>query len=296
MKYIISTLILYLVFLECRSQDLVPFRVDTLWGYKDKQGTVKIEPQFQYAKKFMANVGIVAKNDMLGAIDKNNNQIIPFRYEFLRPLDSAEFLFGKRAIYYGEYIMGVMTRDEQVKIPAEYSSIIKYRNTYWVTKDKDSVVGKIGSYDNRSVRTSHGLYDSGGKTILPCKYGYISWATDSVLVVRESMNGNQALFTTQGKQLTGFDYMVFGKFITGIAKARIGDKFGFIFPTGKIALPIQYDYCDDVKNGYAMIKQGDKWGAVNAKGKIIIKPTKEPQKVINELKEKYGWEDISTGP
>src|SRR6476620_11722343 len=110
MRCIILILLFTLTFFNCQSQDLVPFRVDTLWGYKDKQGAVKIEPQFQYATKFVGDVAVVAKNDRLGAIDKQNNQILPFRYEYLQPLDTAEFLFGYRAKYFGEHIMGVMTK------------------------------------------------------------------------------------------------------------------------------------------------------------------------------------------
>lgn len=296
MKYIISTLLFSLVFLDCYSQELVPFRVDTLWGYKDKQGTVKIEPQFQYATKFTGNVAVVAKNEKLGAIDKNNNLIVPFRYEFLRPLDTAEFLFGYRAKYFGEHIMGVMTKDEKVKIPAEYSYISKYRNSYLLTKKKDSIIGKSGIGDVRSVSSTYGLCDNTGKVIIPCKYHYISWTTDTLLVVDSSYstdNGkyistNSALFNSQGKQLTGFDYMVFGKFIDGVAKARIGNKFGFIYPTGKIAIPIVFDYCEDFSNGYAIIKQQDKWGAIDKNGKIIIEPKLTYNEVKTTLKEKYG--------
>jgi hypothetical protein len=296
MKYIISTLLFSLVFLDCYSQDLVPFRVDTLWGYKDKQGAVKIEPQFQYATKFMGNVAIVAKNEKLGAIDKNNNQIVPFRYEYLRPLDTAEFLFGYSTKYFGEHVMGVMTKYEKVKIPAEYSYISKYNNTYKVTRNKDSIIGKSGIGDVRSVSSTDGLFDSSGKVLLPCKYVRIEWANDSVLVVDSSyltadkkfIRTNSALFNSKGEQLTGFDYMVFGKFIDGIAKARIGDKFGFIYPTGKIATPIQFDYCEEFSNGYAFIKQKDKWGAINKEGKIVIEPKFDYEEVKATLKEKYG--------
>lgn len=296
MKYIISTLLLTFIFLDGFSQDLVPFRMDTLWGYKDNEGAIKIEPQFQYASRFIGNIAIVAKNEKLGAIDKTNNLIIPFRYEYLRPLETAEFLFGYRAKYFGEHIIGVMTKDEKIKIPAEFSYINKYRNFYLVTKNKDSIIGKSGIGDVRSVTSTDGLYDIDGKVILPCKYNRISWATENVLVVDSAfttdggkfISTHSALFTDKGEQLTGFDYMVFGKFINGIAKARIGDKFGFIYSTGKIAIPIQFDYCEEFSNGYAIIKQQDKWGAINTNGKIVIEPKFAYEEVKTTLKEMYG--------
>ena len=99
---------------------------------------------------------------------------------------------------------------------------------------------------------------------------------------------NYALFNINGKQLTEFKYMVFGKFAEGLAKVRIDNKFGFIFPNGKVAIPIKFDYCEDFKNGYALFKQGENWGAINKNGKIKIKPTRQYQEVTEELKEKYG--------
>ena len=289
MKHIIWTILLTLTLLNCKSQDLVPFRVDTLWGYKDKQGTVKIEPQFQYATKFIGDIAIVAKNEKLGAIDRDNNQIVPFRYEFLRPLDTAEFLFGYRAKYFGEHTMGVMTKDEKVKIRAEYSFISKYRNTYTVIKNKDSIIGKSGVSDVRSVRSSYGLFDSNGKVLIPCKYDYINWVNDTLLDLTTGGLGiNHALFNIKGEQLTGFEYMVFGKFKEGVAKARIGNKFGFIYPTGKVAIPIQFDYCEDFSNGYAIIKQQETWGAIDKNGKIVIEPKFPYEEVKTALREKYG--------
>lgn len=267
----------------------MPFSVDTLWGFKDKQGFVKIIPQFQYASKFMGDIAIVAKNEKLGAIDKNNNLIVPFRYEFLRPLDTTEFLFGYNAKYFGEHIMGVMTKDEKVKIAAEYNYISKYNNSYTVTKNVDSIMGKNSVGDVRSIKSFYGLFDINGKVIIPCKYDYLSWVNDSLLVLTVgSLGTSQALFNKEGEQLTGFEYMVFGKFLEGVAKARIGNKFGFIYPTGKVAIPIMFDYCEDFTKGFALIKQGDKWGAINKRGKIIIQPTKDYQEVTTELKEKYG--------
>ena len=289
MKYIIWTLLVAFNYSDCRSQDLTPFPTGNLWGYKDKKGVVVIEPQFQYAAKFKDNIAIVAKNGKVGAIDSNQNIIIPFQYEFLQPLDTSEFLFGYRAKYFGEHIMGVMTRHERVKIPAEYNSILKERNYYTIIKTKDSVIGTSSIGDLRSRRSYYGLIDNNGKLIIPCMYDYINWINDSLIdVTRGGLGTSHALFNKNGEQLTGFEYMVFGNFIEGIAKARIENKFGFIYPNGKIAIPIMFDYCEEFINGYSIIKQVEKWGAIDKNGKIIIEPKFEYQEVKNILKEKYG--------
>ncbi len=288
MKYILMTLLAMLIFLDCHSQDLYPFREATLWGYRDNQGVVKVEPQFQYASKFRYGVAIVAKNDSLGAIDNNGKVVIPYKYQYLQPLDSSEFLFGYRAKYFGEYFMGVMSKDEKVKVPAEYRHITKYNNTYIVTITQDSIIGKGPVGDVRTSKSFHGLVDSNGKFLIPCEYSYLKWINDSLLVVTQGSAGtSQALFNKKGEQLTGFEYMVFGDFIEGVAKARIGDKFGFIHPSGKVAIPVHFDYCEDFSGGYALIKQQEKWGAIDKSGKVVVKPIYKYEEVKAELNRKY---------
>ncbi|HEY8689326.1 MAG TPA: WG repeat-containing protein [Chitinophagaceae bacterium] len=296
MKYIFWTLLATIIFFDCESQDLIPFHINNLWGYKDKQGNVKIEPQYQYASRFLFDADIVAKNDTAGAIDKNNNLIIPLKYEFLNQLDTSEFLFGYRAKYFGEYNMGVITKNQKIKIAPEYKYIIKYKGCYRVTKQQDSIMGRSSIGDVRSVKSFYGLLDSNGKVLIPCRYHYVNWINDSLIVVDSSFASTDkryletccALFNKKGEQLTSFEYKVFGKFIEGVAKARIGDMFGFIYPNGKVAIPVSFDYCEDFNNGYSIIKQKDKWGAINKKGKIVIEPKFEYQEVKTALKEKFG--------
>lgn len=293
----IATLLLSFLLFNCTAQGIVPFQSDTLWGYKSSNGLVIIEPQYQYATKFFENIAIVAIDNKFGAIDRKNKIIIPINYDFLRPIDSVDFLFGTRAKYFGEYLMGVITRDEKIKIPAEYSHISKQGNTYSVTKNTDSIIEKSDLGDIRSIKSVYGLLDSNGSTLIPCKFNNISWLNDTLLMVDSSTPSpdgkflipNNALFNINGKQLTEFKYMVFGQFTEGLAKARIGNKFGFIYPNGEVAIPISFDYCEDFKNGYAMIEQKDKWGAIDKSGKVIIEPKYDYQFVKATLKEKYGW-------
>jgi len=289
MKHITWRLLITIIVLDCKSQDLKPFRVDKLWGYKDNQGHVKIEPQYQYATKFVLDMAIVAKNDTLGAIDSNNNLIIPFKYQYLRPLDTTEFLFGQRAIYYGEYNIGVITRNQVVKVNPEYRFISKYNSSYTVTKQEDSLLEKSPTGDVRSMKLLYGLLDINGKVLIPCKYDYLNWLNDSLIVLTTGGKAtSQALFNKSGHQLTGFVYMVIDKFHEGIAKARVGDKFGFIYPNGKIAIPITFEYCEVFKNGYALILEKGKWGAIDKQGKIIIRTNYTHNEVEKMLKQKHG--------
>ncbi len=295
MKYIVWELLFTVAFVDCTAQDLLPFKSDALWGYRNLQGEVKIEPQFQYASKFKFGNAVVAKNGRFGAIDENNHLLIPFRYEFLRQLDTAEFLFGHRAKYFGEHIMGVITKDEKIKIPAEYHYISKYKGTYTVEKTKDNVLGKSGVGDVRSVRSFEGLLDSSGEVLIPCLYYHIEWINDSLFKVDSlvlSASGgwipNQALFSNMGKQLTGFEYMAIGKFVEGLAAAKIGERCGYIYPDGKVAIPFAYELCENFSQDYAIVRQNEKWGAINKGGKFVIEPKFSYQEVKTILSEQDG--------
>ncbi|RYZ50781.1 MAG: WG repeat-containing protein [Chitinophagaceae bacterium] len=295
MKCIVWVLLFTIAFVDCTAQDLLPFKSDALWGYRDKQGEVKIEPQFQYASKFKFGNAVVAKNGRFGAIDENNHLLIPFRYEYLQPLDTAEFLFGYRAKYFGEHIVGVITREEKIKIPAEYHYISKYKGRYTVEKTSDSVLGKNAVGDVRSIRSFEGLLDTSGQVLIPCLYHHVEWLNDSLFkvdsLVASASGGwipNQALFSGKGKQLTGFDYMAIGKFVEGLAEARIGDKCGYIYPNGKVAIPFAYELCENFNQGYAIIRQNGKWGAIGKSGKFVIEPKFSYQEVKANLNEKDG--------
>lgn len=268
------------------AQELKPYRIDSLFGYKDSNGNVIIKPQFQYATKFYAGYAIVAKNEKFGAINSKNENLLDFKYEFLKHLDSTDVLYGKRAEYFGEFYMGILTIDGKVKTPNIYSYIVKKNNRYVVNIDKGEILSKDDFGAMRSMKSVYGLLDSNGKELIPCIYGYITWKTPKLLEISKDLNGNHALFTIDGKQLTNFDYMVFGDFHDGVAKARINNKFGFVNEEGKVVIPIKYDYCNDFENGKSIVEINKKYGAINLKGEEIVKPIYQYDEVVKKISEK----------
>jgi hypothetical protein len=270
-----------LIALTINAQNLIPFEKDKLWGYKDSQGNVKIAPQYDYALKFTFNYGVVLKNDSVGAIDENNNIVIPIKYDFVRPLDSTEFLFGYKAKYFGEYFRGIITVDRKIKIPPVYRDITKRNECYEVRKQVDSITGRSSYGDLRSAISSYGLLDSNGQILIPCEYDYLSWLNDSLLDLSKA--NNHALFNKLGKQLTEFIYMVISKSTEeGLFKVRIENKYGFIDYHGKIAIPIEFNFCEDFHNGFSII-QKNKWGAIDRNGRTVIEPKYEYQEVKKML-------------
>lgn len=288
MKPAVVTLFTLFFFFQCRSQDLYPFKDGYLYGYRDIKGEVKIEPQFQYATEFSWGIAVVVKYGWAGAIDKNNQVVVPFRFQFLEVLDSLDLFYGFRGKKMGEHIVGVIGWDGRIKVPAEYNSIRKYNNTYTVTKDADSIIRKE---EFGAIVNSHGLYDSEGKVLIPCKYDDLAWVSESLIAVdsaylpdsASSLQKRSALFNKSGQMLSKFEYRLIGKFKDGIAIAR-KDKYGFIDSNGDIVIPMQFDYCEQFSHGYALVMQKGKWGAIDRNGKIIVQPNFDHDRVNSILK------------
>lgn len=264
-----------------------------VWGYRDLQGVVKITPQFQLARKFHWNMGAVVKNEKWGIIDTNNHILIDFKYAYLQPIDSAELLFGFKDQYFGEFKMGVMHKDEVVKVPAIYSGITKQKHRYFVDLKQDSIISGSEVGDVRAVKTYTGMLDSSGQILIPCKFHAIRWFTDSLLLVDSAFaveNGkyistHSAFFARDGQRLSGFDYLVVANLKEGLAKARIGNKYGFVNAAGKVVIPITLEYCEEFNHGYALFKEKDKWGAIDTTGKVIIKaihPYETAKQLLNQ--------------
>lgn len=265
-------ILLYFLFLplNLKSQELVSFNEDTLWGYKDKMNNVVIKPQYQFARKFINNYAVVFKNDSAGIIDKQNNIVIPFKYNNLEHLGDDRFMFGYRTKYFGEYDMGIINKNLKIIIPAKFYNIEKNKNFYKVTKNIDTILQKNESGDLRSVKSLYGLFNVDGREIIPCNYDQLIFLNDNLIVLEK--DNLQALFNYKGEALTDFIYTVFGDFHDGLAKARKGNKYGFINEVGKIIIPIKYDYCNEFNNGLSIVTLNKKWLAINKNGKVIIEP------------------------
>lgn len=55
-----------------------------------------------------------------------------------------------------------------------------------------------------------------------------------------------------------------------LASVEQNGKYGFMDPTGKIAIPIQYDFAIDFSAGLAVVDQHGKSGFIDKMGKTII--------------------------
>ncbi len=56
----------------------------------------------------------------------------------------------------------------------------------------------------------------------------------------------------------------------GLAVVNKDGKWGFIDKTGKVVIPLQYDYASNFSEGLALVKKDGKSGFVDKTGKAVI--------------------------
>jgi len=273
-KRILITIITYLTIIFCQektcAQNLETFKADSLYGFKESSGEIKIEPQYQYAREFKNNYAVVAKNNKLGLIDKFNQIAIPFKYEFLKHLQDDKFIFGFRAKYFGEYHLGVIDTTNTILIKPIYSKIKLKNNVLETVIQKDSIIGQSSIGDTRSIRNKRGLRTLDGKQILPNEFDYISWLENGLIVLRKA--NLKALYNPNGIKLTDFEYIVIGEFKNGLSKVRKGDKYGFINENGHLSIPTKFEMCYPFENGFSRVQLNEKWGIIDKTGNYVFEP------------------------
>jgi hypothetical protein len=214
--------------LELHAQELIAFEKEKLWGYQNSIGETIIEPQYQYVRSFSEGYAIVAQNDRLGVIDKENNYIIPTEYDHLRYAGNHKFIFGYKAKYFGEYNLGIISSDNKVIIQPEYYRINFKNEKFFITKQFSEIVDYSSVGDTRQIIKKHGISDSDGNFILEPKYSNIHFLSNEYLRIQLDFNGKYALFDDKFQQLTPYKYIVIGDFFNGLSKVRDGDYFGYI--------------------------------------------------------------------
>ena len=88
-------------------------------------------------------------------------------------------------------------------------------------------------------------------------------------------------------------------FDNGLASVSQGGKFGFIDRTGKVVIPLTYDYAYIFEGGKAVVELNGKVGVINTEGKVIIPfkyervdvDSKNRHLILVKLHGKYGFVD-----
>ena len=232
---------------------------------------ITLKGKYDYVEDYVDEIAIVKKNDLWGAIDKNENVIIQFKYNILNRLDN-DTLIGYLKI--GEKEFDVKFIKTNGKIAGSNKNVRKIislndgiclfcinKREGWSSKEKYGIVNKDGNvllnaeYDEiqrindilyKVVNAKkEGLFDIQKGWILPCKFDSLSYINDYV--------------NAHIKDLGDFRFDLSGNC--------------FVLNQGiTVELPKRCFVGRDFVDGYAPVCMSEKWGVVNSSFKTVVKP------------------------
>ena len=251
------------------SENLALAERDGLWGYINPNGTFVINPQFKYAEPFSCGLAKVYSSDSkYPTVFINRDGSVAFKSKY-------KYVYGfnyNRAIVKDEKNIFYLDKTGKVVIKTKYSyGDLFYDGIALVWSDDKAeyidTSGKRIAYFNEMghQRFNEGLASvlGNGKTFYIDKFG------NKVKIVSRSFYINKL---GQPVITNTIDSLVYFAFYNGIAEVCIpgtGHKSGFIDTTGKIIVPIIYDYLNHFSGEYTTVYKDGKGSIINRKGEVV---------------------------
>lgn len=263
----------------------MPYRLADVWGFLAEDGTVAVTPQFERAWRFSEGLAAVQQKDRWGFVDVTGKVVIQPQYDAV-----SSFSEGLAVAQMGERC-GYLGRDGVLAVGPQYDqcgdfhgglAIVRDDERYGAIDKKGEIViapqfvelsNFVGEYAAARIGEKWGIVDRTGKLLLQPQYDGLLPPVegDLWLVVSGKRYG---FINLEGKFVVSPTHDDAGLFRGGVARVKIGERWGFVTPDGKpVGAGPQYEDADDMVNGLAAVRLGERWGFVNAKGEMIIPPT-----------------------
>jgi len=282
LRGIIDSLINLVIPFECdcynvyasNDNNLTPSRKDSLWGYVDKLGHWRIQPQYSEANSFengVAKVGLREKGDKwyihkYGVIDTTGKIIIPIKY-----IDILLVLKNGLAWVHDEGLSLVDSVGRKLdSIPGR--GPVTY---YFFQNEFDRLIIRSKSGDPTSL-----VFSDGRLVHWPPNEG-IKFYGREFNKIEFAIKKNGAWHYADSTKIYDleihlWDSIYFGQ--NGIARVCKDSLWGVTDSIGQLIVETQFKHISDFENGLARIQSAKDtllWGVVNTAGQIIVEPKYE---------------------
>ncbi|WP_455626835.1 WG repeat-containing protein [Parabacteroides johnsonii] len=213
-----------------------------------------IPPQYEkVAKHFGENLAGVQLNGRVGFVDRYNRFIIEPQFE---PVDRLEGFSRGLAAVKKDGMFGFIDKAGKFVIPPKFEWAENFEENDLAAVKMD---GKIGAIDLK------------GEMVVPCKYKLKEMMT-------KLPTSNKPYKEAATKVMSDRDSGVYGDLLSKIEEAGktvdilISDSlYRTSVPADSLwTVPLRYEEIARVGDGFALVAQDDKWGAVDHYGRLVI--------------------------
>lgn len=267
MKKLLQILIAVFLVASCQNKKsevdlkLIPVKSDNYWGYIDKDGNIKINPQFSRANPFIEGIALVQSTDgKYGFIGEDGKYIINAQFK-----DATDFSNGLALTVKENGKLEYINTKGEVKITLDAN--VDYSTNF---NSGYAFIFKSNGNGNYSI------IGTDGKELFPSKYKITSLFHEGMAIVSNydstSRKETFGFINEKGELVIPFQFERVYDFHSGLARFSAGGKYGFIDKQGKFVINPQFDDVYDFEKDLALIKQGSLYGYIDKQGKIVINP------------------------
>ncbi|MFN8166833.1 MAG: WG repeat-containing protein [Bacteroidia bacterium] len=271
---------------------------DSLYGMINRTGEWLIKPQYDDLSSPSENICVAVKGEKYGFLLKNGKSLSGFVYDFAGDFkdgcaivtvneksglinnsgkfivepqyDEMQYISGQRLKVSLTGKWGMIDKHNQQILPIQYDAIGDFLSGLAIVTQN----GKCGFVNDK------------GEIKIPLKYSFNSTMLSGDLI----QNGFVILKYKQKKQLidtsgtvfplTGFeDFKLPGNNLIPAKKNR---KWGYIWSTGKTAIPFSFEDAMTFDSGFAIVRQKGQFGVIDTTGKIVVNPIYDSIELKND--------------
>ncbi|HEX7010814.1 MAG TPA: WG repeat-containing protein [Phycisphaeraceae bacterium] len=239
------------------NDDLFPVNINNWWGLMNQLGSLVVYPRYDWADYSYYGRCRVVVDGLTGYISGNGHWLIEPMYAY-----ADRYAEGVAVVGDGKRF-GYIDQTGNFLVPIQLDGALRFREGYAAIQ-----VGPRCGYINRA-----------GQQVIHLRFARARSFHDGLALVQLPAERNQPgklgyvnktgdfAFLDEGRRFSDL-----GDFREGFARAKQGQRWGFIDKTFQWRIEPQYDDARDFVGGMAAVKIGDKWGYINKTGKMVIEP------------------------
>lgn len=238
--------------LEDLKQDDVfyPININNWWGHMNQHGDIVIWPQFDWSDYEHDGMLRVVHGGRTGYINIAGNWWIKPTYEWADRFSESVTIFRDGGKY------GMIDKSNKVLVPPRMDGALRFSEGFAAVQ--------IG---NRC-----GFIDRRGSVVVEPQFQRVRSFHDGIAMVQlpAAMLG---YIDKRGKLVFRDDRNRFadlGDFYDGLARAKVGVKWGFIDKSFRLRIDAAWDEVDDFADGLAAVRQNGFIGYIDKAGTLVV--------------------------